>query len=367
MRKVHILTFHNALNYGAVLQCVALYKTVSLFAACDIIDYHSPQIEDAYKIFSKKRSIKKNIRGLLLKSRTVKKRKSFGSFLNENVQLTKKYSNIDDLKKEIWEVDDIFCVGSDQVWNFDLTNMDDAFFFSFIPNQYKKISYAASLGKNLIVEEIPCFEHYLESFDAVSVREKSAQEDLEKNNIECVQNIDPVYLLKKSDWEKLTVQVKEEKESYILVYLLQKSKNFMDKILEFAKKYNKRVLVITAIGIKKIAGVTYLETCSPQEFIRYFLKADVVFTNSFHGISLSIIFNKIFYFEYLEGKYKTNSRLKDTISFFELEKLNSNYYEEIPAEMKIDYSVINKKIKTEQKRSIDYLKHEILNDQMNGE
>ena len=40
MKKVGIVTFHRALNYGAVLQSYALQKTVSsLGAECEIVDY----------------------------------------------------------------------------------------------------------------------------------------------------------------------------------------------------------------------------------------------------------------------------------------------------------------------------------------
>ena len=43
MKKVGIVTFHRALNYGAVLQSYALQKTVSsLGAECEIVDYICP-------------------------------------------------------------------------------------------------------------------------------------------------------------------------------------------------------------------------------------------------------------------------------------------------------------------------------------
>lgn len=359
MKKVYILTFHNALNYGAVLQCAALYKTISQFIECSVIDYRSSKIEETYKIYSKSRSLKSNIRGILMASRTRLKRNKFNSFLDENVRMTKPYFNVGELKSENWQKDDIFCVGSDQVWNFDLTDKDTVYFFTFISDQFKKISYAASLGKSLSNEDVPYFKKYLSQFNSISVREKTAQQELAENNIDCIQNIDPVYLLDKSDWEALSVKVKEEETPYVLVYLLQKSNGFMKKITEFAKNNHKHIVIITAIALKKIPGVTYIETCSPQEFIRYFLKADVIFTNSFHGISLSIIMNKLFYFEYLEGKYKTNSRLKDTIALFNLDKLDSKQYEEIPSKMNIEYTPINELIKKEQKRSLEYLENAI--------
>lgn len=48
--KVGILTFHNAINYGAVLQAYALQQTVvALGAECEIIDYRCPAVEKQYR------------------------------------------------------------------------------------------------------------------------------------------------------------------------------------------------------------------------------------------------------------------------------------------------------------------------------
>lgn len=130
----------------------------------------------------------------------------------------------------------------------------------------------------------------------------------------------------------------------------------MQKAINYSKAEKKRLVVITAIELHKIPGVIYIEKCGPREFIRYFMKADTIFTNSFHGISFSIILNKIFFFEYLESKHKTNSRLKDIIAYFGLEVLDSSEYEIIPTDVKINFSEINMLIKTEKEKSLDYLK-----------
>ena len=46
--KVGILTFHRAINYGAVLQCYALKETLSgLGHDVYVIDYRQPYVEQA--------------------------------------------------------------------------------------------------------------------------------------------------------------------------------------------------------------------------------------------------------------------------------------------------------------------------------
>ena len=60
MKKIGILTFHRALNYGAVLQAYALQRTVQnmiykeeVTGTCEIIDYRNQTLEDGCKAYVK--------------------------------------------------------------------------------------------------------------------------------------------------------------------------------------------------------------------------------------------------------------------------------------------------------------------------
>ena len=45
--KIGILTFHNAINYGAVLQCYALKEFLSMRGhVVEVIDYRNPMVEE---------------------------------------------------------------------------------------------------------------------------------------------------------------------------------------------------------------------------------------------------------------------------------------------------------------------------------
>ena len=57
--KIGIITFQNVENYGAVLQCRALYTyLVASGNDVQVIDYRCPVVEGAYRIFPK---FRKNI------------------------------------------------------------------------------------------------------------------------------------------------------------------------------------------------------------------------------------------------------------------------------------------------------------------
>ena len=52
MKKVGIITFHFADNFGAVLQTYALSKTIEKFdLEVEIIDYVPKKLRDFYKIY----------------------------------------------------------------------------------------------------------------------------------------------------------------------------------------------------------------------------------------------------------------------------------------------------------------------------
>jgi len=287
MKNIYILTFQNALNYGAVFQCTALYRTVSGFGKCRVLDYRCRKIEDSYKLFSLKYPIKKNIYGALVMPVIRKKRKLFDEYLKKNIRRSKTYNSPDELINEKWNSDDIFICGSDQIWNTELTDFDKSYFLDFAKG-HKRISYAASSGKSIEKNEFGFFREMLADFDAISVREKTLKNELDAIGIGCRQVIDPVYLMPKAEWLKLAEPVDMKKGSYVMIFLLQKSQKLLETAVKYAKDHNKIPLVITNMARNKIQGVKYVTGCSPSQFLSYIDNADSVFTNSFHGISLSI-------------------------------------------------------------------------------
>lgn len=351
MRNIYILTFQNALNYGAVFQCTALYKTVSKIGKCLVLDYRCKKIEDSYKLFSPQYPIKKNIYGLLVMPVIKKKRKLFDEYLRNNISRSKTYNSPEDLKNEKWNADDIFICGSDQIWNTELTGSDKSYFLDFA-KKYKRISYAASSGKSIEKSEYDFFRDMLAGFNAISVREKTLKNELGVIGVESRQIIDPVYLLPKTEWLRIAASVDMQKDSYVMIFLLQKSQKLLETAVKYAKEHNKIPLVITNMARNKIKGVRYITKCSPSQFLSYIENADTIFTNSFHGISLSIIFNKNFYFEFLGKGHKTNSRIQDIIELFGLQKQNITLTD---YSTDIDYSAINPIIETERKSALDFI------------
>ena len=136
-----IMTFHRAINYGAILQAYALQEAVEkMDCECNIIDYRNPYIESKHKksILVDCRNLKDIGRFIFYSKYENEKFKKFRKFASTHLSLSRAYYCIDELRKETFEYDRFIC-GSDQVWNYRNTNFDKSYFLNFTDNKLKKI------------------------------------------------------------------------------------------------------------------------------------------------------------------------------------------------------------------------------------
>ncbi len=359
MGKVGILTFHRAINYGAVLQAYALNESIKNIGYAPVtIDYKNPHIEKIYDpIHFNYRSLKSFIGGVLTYNRRQKKKKSFEDFRTKFFVLDqisdlydKKYIKHLNLYKK-------FLTGSDQVWNYAHTQFDKAYFLDFISDSSKKNSYAASFGFDWIpVEYVADYKKLLEDFNHISVREEQGAAIIKRLlNRKAEVVLDPTMLLSKNDWVKISEDYRREKRDYILIYQVATSQSLLDFAVNLSKETNREIICISD-ALRKRIKATYVAGVGPQEFLGLLKNAKYIITNSFHGTAFSINFNKLFFVEMLPPPAKVNSRLENILDTFNLRSRqiingnNDNIFNEI------DYTTVNKKLELERQRSLNYLK-----------
>lgn len=290
-KKVGILTFHRADNYGAVLQCYALQEIIkSLGHNVEIINYKQPYIEKLYNPTSTKeiyRVLKKPrwYYGFFFKILPARYKRyiKYKLFRRQYITTGKAFKD----SKHIPRYDTIV-IGSDQVWGLHCTNgIDEIFFGEFQHNESKVIGYGIS-GNIQSLKEIgdERLKRYCKNFSMISFREESFQSYIEENiGIKGNLVLDPTLLLDKNKWDKLA-SGKTKKKDYILTYILQEGKNFsiLDESLHhFAKRENCEL-----INIFDVAD-------SPAEFLSWIRDAKYIITTSFHATVFSIIFERQFY------------------------------------------------------------------------
>ena len=189
-----------------------------------------------------------------------------------------------------------FVVGSDQIWNPDITLGLRRAYFGAFPNPCKKrvVAYAASLGSAALPERYDQeFSALLRHVDAVSVREAEAVPYLEKFRDDAVTAVlDPVFLIGREDWQR--VERPPEREGFILLYATERDPALYDYARSLSQEKDLPVVQLEAAGGAGEEGFVVDRAAGPSEFLGYLHHADYVVTNSFHAAAFSIIYQKRF-------------------------------------------------------------------------
>ena len=100
---------------------------------------------------------------------------------------------------------------------------------------------------------------------------------------------DPVFLLSKEEWHRLSNDAFIYNEKFFCIYILgKKTIDVKRKIKELEKKTG-----LKAIDIFTRDDPTS-EFASPEAFLDIIYKSEFIITDSFHGTAFSIIFEKPF-------------------------------------------------------------------------
>lgn len=297
-KKIGIITFHAADNYGAVLQAYALQTYLSTQGNCaEIIDFVPYGVEKAnLPLFvNDKKLIKRLIKQVLILPNYFKLRKrnrNFASFRKEFFKLSKKFRSAFEIKNTVLDYD-ICITGSDQVFN-PLIHNSDIYYLSFC-NGVTKVAYATSFGIKDFTKVKESTKKLIKEFKYLSCREADGAEFLSTVTENVVPTVsDPVFLLSPEKWSKITTKPCEGE--YIFVYDLNGGK----ELVEIAKKIKAETgLPIICITANKYANIKYKVdelqvSCGPLEFVSYIQHAEYVVTDSFHGTAFATLFRRKF-------------------------------------------------------------------------
>ncbi|MBO4340131.1 MAG: polysaccharide pyruvyl transferase family protein [Bacteroidales bacterium] len=290
--KIGILTFHSALNYGAVLQS---YASVCLLRSLGhepyVIDYENPAIKQYSNplAWDKERFRQDGIKYILkrpvLDVKRLRRACAFRRFRSQYLPMLP-YSRAAEM--------DLLLVGSDQVWNKELTGGPDQVYFGNILPSVRKVAWAASAGKaTLSAEDIRSIR---QNFASVSVREQSLA-DLIPGSVLLP---DPTMMLTADQWQRL---VKPVEGSYVLAYAILHQDEVMENARAEAER-NRMPLLVVSPGIK--LGSSWIQTASPDEFVSLFRHAAHVVTSSFHGAVFTTLFDRPHTFvHHLDPRFST--------------------------------------------------------------
>lgn len=334
--RIGVLTYHFAMNYGAVLQAYALTRFLREQGHdVKLIDYVRAEKQNLLRytltvVFTVlrrdpfravqflygrfKRHLEKDERQQ--KEKMLQKQKLFSDvfvrFRNKHFVLTEKtYKSLDDLRADPPEMD-AYIVGSDQVWN-PKTIFSQAYFLDFGKPETLRIAYAPSFGQATL-EKLRYSElrRNLERFDAISVRERSGVRIVNEVGYKATYVVDPTLLI--DDYSSITHI--DSSDEFIFVYRLHQNQRLskaFDGILErLSERYNLKIKTVAPMSESLLPGEDII--AEVEDFLGLIASCRIMITNSFHGVIFAILHKKNFIcFPRTEEDGGQNERMLDLL------------------------------------------------------
>lgn len=279
------------------------------------------------------------IRGILSYIGDMKKWKNFCEFRNTYLSESPECFSSEDIKNLGY---DVYIAGSDQIWNYNITgNQFDPVFFGEMDTEAEQIIYASSSQDTPFpFDKELKFKEMLEKMPyAVAIREKKLADYVAKlTGIRYPVVLDPTLLAGRDIFDNLADDLKEEK-TYILLYQIDSNPASDISVKSLEKRFGCDVYTMTVPRLGSIHARK--GTAGPKEFLSLLKNAKFIVTNSFHGIALSLLFEKQF-FVYENGGVMT--RIDSLLSELSLLDRKVKLVEDIDIKNMINFKPINKQL-----------------------
>ncbi|MEP1870513.1 MAG: polysaccharide pyruvyl transferase family protein [Paraglaciecola sp.] len=334
--KIAIVTFHDANNYGAVLQCHALAKTLNSLG-------HEVELADL-PLHGKASNFRAGLRAKVLAS----------AFSHFRVNFLPKVSKSDDGI-------DTYVFGSDQIWNVQITKEHYHLYFGAeVSPEIMKVAYAASYG--LATWDFPEYTNnvksYLGSFKAIGVRESTAV-DICKDVFDVTSQkvVDPTLLL--TDYSHLFTPRK--KVGSLVCYIFGKTPEKMQQIRRLGTASSLKPILLSDLRVRK--GIKSVPFPTVSKWLSYIEASEFVLTDSFHCMVFSILFKKNFIA--IPAVPERAGRMKSLLNDLGLESRFFNSLEEAlqsnVVSENIDFDKVAERIGTLREDSLVFLKKSLEN------
>lgn len=299
------------------------------------------------------------------------KNTNFDNMPFKTYEIAEQYSNQNEMRV-LNQMCDKFVVGSDQLFNYEIYKQIDGFIkLDWVDDEHKKICYSTSFGIDRILgnlDESIKLKKALSRFSNISLREDTGVEIVRNNfKLEAQRVLDPVFLCEKKHYIQLCQNVRENKKK-LFAYILDPNKEKENALQFLADKRKEEFTVYADMWMNS----EYLWNCwnipcninkKNEEWLKDLMESKFVFTDSYHGMCMAIIFEKQFVvinnkkrgatrFESLLNLLGLENRLFDSVAEF------ITSYDDIN---EIDYEIVNKTLIEEKKKGIEWLKQAINN------
>lgn len=280
--EIALLTIWHEKNYGAELQAYATVKILHQLG-------HSVKMVNIYLSDMNVKSFKGKLADAI--AQFTPETYKYNHFWRLNIPTTQRYTTLRQLKENP-PIADVYMVGSDQVWNPDITKeFAHLFFLDFGGTTVRKVSFASSFGQeewthDSLTDDV---RKLLSKFDSVSCRESSGVELLhEKFGVEATCVLDPTLLF--SDYSELTGILHQK--NTLVYYPLSEDHELESYASSLAARLKLRA--INNKNNRAILNKIPWNRVGVEQWVKNIAESKFVITRSFHGMVFSILYRKNF-------------------------------------------------------------------------
>lgn len=362
MKKIGILTFHRADNFGAVLQNYALQQAIKMLGMeVETIDYRSPTLEMQYRFwnFAKRGEVllytlKQIASAILNLHNIIISKKKFENFRKNYLKISVREYDADTISTTEY---DVYIAGSDQIWNKEIIGKEDIPAYTLAFTEAHTAAYGASCGsEDYLIDDVETISR----IQLITVREQQLCDRLKKMSIVSKVVCDPVFLLNREKWLKVIRNMTQIRHKYVFLYYIDEGKEqaaMIAKAIAFSikakvhypRKYDKAAL-INHYGINRFSD-------GPLDFLNEIYQAEYVVSSSFHGVAFAILMEK----EFVAVLHKkTGERVKNLLEYLGLEERivfdRQDFQKRSPYWGPIDYNRVRIKLSEYREKSMECLK-----------
>lgn len=366
MIKVDLITMSGTKNYGSALQTYAtqeFFKKAGLYVT--VINYVRPD------------SLYCNLLNTWCGKNIVKRIVMFPTIMKWKKIFTKFYCNVNFSESIYSEESDfnnyysdanMFCTGSDQVWN-SVWNLGviKPMYLNFIKDSDFRFAFGASFGQSIISDdEVYKTKNLINKYNMISVREDEAVKVLTDQyhyNKVC-HIIDPTLCLDGNFWREKCCKKKLKKKNYILIYNLNKSKDFDNYVKKLSQLTGLKVYRLCTRYDQMIRYGKPILVPDVIDFVNLIDNARYVVTDSFHATAFSMNLNTEPICIYPE---EFGGRLKSFLKLVKCEHRHIQNYEDYEVlDRKVDFVSVNNILENERKKAFAFLE-EVINTYKEGD
>ncbi len=372
MSRVAVMTWYSYRNYGTAMQAAAMSHIVSKLGHQPFFVSYDP-VPAQRVLANANRSLAQRVVAKavqLLSPRPIMNKErdaAFERFIDANLEFAE--AVVPERLGELSERFGAFVCGSDQIWS--PRCFDPHYYLDFVGDRAKKIAYAPSFGCDDLADEgvSERIAALLRGFGSIAVREESGADIVEALTGSRPRVVlDPTLLLDADAWSGLARPYPVGRDPYCLFYFLGSHKGNEKAARRIAEAAGLRVLEVPVFRHRQGRPGVLGPDVGPAEFISLVRGAELVCTDSFHGMVFSALFERPFVpFERfdpedpasqntrvynflsmagLDGILLARSRLRDWRGF---------------ASPRIDYGDVGERIGTQRKASLRYLRSALEN------